>query len=239
MNSLTAIARIDRVDFRQTSDGRPMAVLSLVLMFGDGAQVPMNGTAYGGIVESLKAIDFGSIVLVSGELNMIQNPETKQTNPSIVVSTVNKVGGFSGGFAHISLTGNMGQDPDVKRFESGKNNAKSSLAVRRTKDQADWFAFECWGTTAEILEKYTAKGAKIGISGPLKKDEWTDRTTGEVRSKLVVVVRKLDLLGSRSDSAGTQQSSREMTTAASSTAAIYSTSRSASAPEPHFDDIPF
>jgi single-strand DNA-binding protein len=208
-----------------------MAVLGLTLHLLGNSELKISTTAYGGLVDEVKDLtDY--LAVVSGELNMIQNPETKAVTPSIVLSSAVKIESFSDGFAHICLTGHMGQDPDAKYFESGKNNAKSTLAVRRSKDQTDWFSFETWGRTAEIMDKFTAKGAKIGISGQLKYETWTDRNTGEVRSKLVVVARKLDLLGSRDDgtgTAGTRQSHPHAN----------STVTSNSATEPGFDDIPF
>lgn len=207
MNLLTAIARIDRVQLRQTNDGRPIADLKLSLLNQDSSSIKMVGVAYGGVAEGLEE---RTIVLISGKLNVIQNPETKQSYPSVNVSSVVTIDGFSKGSATICLTGNMGQDPDVRHFESGKMNAKSSLAVRRTKDQTDWFAFEAWGKTAEIMDQYAVKGAKIGIWGELKQECWNDRTTGEARSKLVVVVREFDLLGSRADGTA-EEPKREVT----------------------------
>jgi single-strand DNA-binding protein len=44
------------------------------------------------------------------------------------------------------------------------------------------------------------KGSLLGIIGRFELDHWTDRTTGEERSKPVVHVDDLRLLGSRRDS---------------------------------------
>jgi single-strand DNA-binding protein len=222
-----------------------MAVLALTLHLDGDSEMKISATAYGGWVDGIKELADNPAV-ISGELNMIQNPETKSITPSIVLSSVVKIESFNGGFAHICLTGNMGQDPDLKYFDSGSVKAKSTLAVRRTKDATDWFSFECWGTTAEIMGKYTAKGAKVGISGTLKQETWTDRNTGEVRSKLVVAARKLDLLGSRGDGASTETSSNDMagntrqnTRQSPPTAKHASNPSSNSATESGFDDIPF
>jgi single-strand DNA-binding protein len=46
------------------------------------------------------------------------------------------------------------------------------------------------------------KGSLLGITGSFKLDRWIDRTTGEERSKPVVNVDRLDLLGSKRDAEG-------------------------------------
>jgi single-strand DNA-binding protein len=78
-----------------------------------------------------------------------------------------------------------------------------TLAVnRRTRnsDQPDWFNLEIWGKTAEVANNYVRKGALIGIKGFLKFDTWSDRQTGTNRSKPVIQVEQLELLGSKRDS---------------------------------------
>ena len=43
------------------------------------------------------------------------------------------------------------------------------------------------------------KGSLLGIIGSFKLDRWTDRASGEERSKPVVRVDRLELLGSKRD----------------------------------------
>lgn len=102
----------------------------------------------------------------------------------------------------VNLVGRAGRDPDVKYFESGSVVCNLTLAVdrrRRNTDEPDWFNLEIWGKTAEIAANYVRKGSLIGISGSLKLDHWQDRTTGAQRSKPVIRVERLDLLGSKRD----------------------------------------
>ncbi|MGD2184434.1 single-stranded DNA-binding protein [Lusitaniella coriacea] len=99
----------------------------------------------------------------------------------------------------ILLVGRAGADPETRYFESGSCLTKLSLAVdrRQGKDAPpDWFDLEIWGKTAEIAANYVKKGSAIGIQGEFKLDEWTDRNTGTFRSKPVVRVNSLELLGS-------------------------------------------
>ncbi|QUS62193.1 single-stranded DNA-binding protein [Synechocystis sp. PCC 7339] len=105
----------------------------------------------------------------------------------------------------IHLVGRAGRDPEVKYFESGNVVCNFTLAVnRRTskKDEPpDWFDLEIWGKTAEIAGTYVKKGSLIGIQGSLKFDHWEDRNSGTPRSKPVIRVNNLDLLGSKRDNA--------------------------------------
>jgi single-strand DNA-binding protein len=102
----------------------------------------------------------------------------------------------------ISLVGRAGADPEVKFFDSGSTVAKLRLAVNRRSrdDEPDWFSLEIWGKQAQTAADYVRKGSLLGITGSLAMESWTDRTTGEIRSKPVIRVDRLDLLGSRRDS---------------------------------------
>ena len=44
------------------------------------------------------------------------------------------------------------------------------------------------------------KGSLIGVQGALKIETWSDRVTGANRSKPIIKVERLDLLGSKRDS---------------------------------------
>ncbi|MGK7872163.1 MAG: single-stranded DNA-binding protein [Xenococcaceae cyanobacterium] len=102
----------------------------------------------------------------------------------------------------VNLVGRAGADPEVKYFESGSVLCRLSLAVnRRTSktDKPDWFNLEIWGKTAQVAENYVRKGSLIGIQGALKIETWSDRNTGANRSKPVIKVDRLDLLGSKRD----------------------------------------
>jgi single-strand DNA-binding protein len=101
----------------------------------------------------------------------------------------------------VHLVGRAGRDPEVKYFDSGSVKCTLTLAVNRMKrdDPPDWFELEIWGKTAEIAANYVKKGGLIGIQGSMKIETWSDRNTGANRSKPVIRVDKLDLLGSKRD----------------------------------------
>lgn len=101
----------------------------------------------------------------------------------------------------ISLVGRAGRDPESRYFESGTNVCNLTLAVNRRKkdEQPDWFNLEIWGKTAEVATNYVRKGSLIGVTGSIHQEKWTDRASGEEKSKWVVRVDQLTLLGSKRD----------------------------------------
>ena len=114
----------------------------------------------------------------------------------------------------VNLVGRAGGDPDVRYFESGSVKCSLTMAVNRPtskNDQPDWFNLEIWGKTAEIAANYVRKGSLIGIQGSLKIETWSDRNTGANRSKPVIKVERLNLLGSKrdNDAAAVEQYSAE------------------------------
>lgn len=102
----------------------------------------------------------------------------------------------------INLVGRVGRDPEVKYFESGSIVANLTLAVNRRSrnDEPDWFNLEIWGKQAQIAADYVKKGSLLGVTGSFKLDQWKDKLSGANKSKPVIRVDRLDLLGSKKDS---------------------------------------
>lgn len=100
----------------------------------------------------------------------------------------------------VHLVGRVGKDPDVKYLTNGKVVCKLTLAVNRqsrNSDEPDWFTLEMWDKTAQVAADFVRKGKQIGVKGSLKFDTWSDRNTGTNRSSPVILVERLELLGSR------------------------------------------
>lgn len=138
-----------------------------------------------------------------------------------------------------TLVGRAGRDPEVRFLETGTCVANLSLAVnaRKSDDPPLWFNLEIWGKTAQIAADYVRKGSLIGVTGSFKEDRWTDRTTGEERTKLVVNVDRLDLLGPKPSQDGDPFAAAP---AQPRTAAARPTKATRPAAEPYPDDeIPF
>ena len=111
----------------------------------------------------------------------------------------------------INLVGRAGRDPEVRYFESGSLVANFTLAVNRRSrnEEPDWFNLEIWGKQAQVAADYVKKGSLLGISGSFKLDQWRDKTTGENKSKPVIRVDRLELLGSKRDSMNNESSNNQ------------------------------
>ena len=101
-----------------------------------------------------------------------------------------------------SFTGRAGRDPEVRYLESGSVVANFTLAVDGWKRDAEplWLTLKIWGKTAQVAADYVRKGSQVAVSGQLENESWTDKATGEKRSKVVINVKELTLLGSKKDS---------------------------------------
>ena len=110
----------------------------------------------------------------------------------------------------LILTGNFGQDPEIRYFESGNTLAEFSLAVNSRKGGekiTDWYNCKAWGKAAEVIADYCRKGSKVALTGQLKKETWQDKETGRDRFKYVPTFNQVELLSSKKDD-GPQQQSR-------------------------------
>lgn len=104
----------------------------------------------------------------------------------------------------VQLIGNVGNDPEVKTFDGGKKVVNLTIATndsyRNEKgekvEQTEWHRVVAWGKTAEIIEKYVAKGKEVAIDGKLTHRSYDDKN-GEKRYITEVVVSEISLLGSK------------------------------------------
>lgn len=95
----------------------------------------------------------------------------------------------------VSLTGNLGQDPEMRYIPSGKASVNVSIAVSGfSKDKTDWVRIQLWEKTAEILNQFCRKGDKIGVTGRLQVRNY-EAQDGSKRTVTEVVVSSLTLLG--------------------------------------------
>jgi single-strand DNA-binding protein len=83
----------------------------------------------------------------------------------------------------VQLIGNLGAAPEVRTLENGKKWAKLNLATNETYRNASgekvtdtqWHNVVAWGKTAEIAEKYLAKGSEIVVEGKLVNRSYMDK----------------------------------------------------------------
>jgi single-strand DNA-binding protein len=108
--------------------------------------------------------------------------------------------------------GRLGFEPEMKYFDSGLTVCNARLLVnqpgakRDDGKQPDSFKLVLWNERAQAFADACAKGDLVEVSGQVKSETWTDRTTGEERSAWSVSVEKWELLmKAKRDGAPAQQ----------------------------------
>lgn len=107
------------------------------------------------------------------------------------------------GFSKVILVGNMTRDIEMRTTPSGTNVGSFSVAVNRsykgangeTSEQTSFIDCTAWGRLAEIIQQYTHKGTPIMVSGRLEQRSWEDKTSGQKRSRVEVILDDMVLLG--------------------------------------------
>jgi single-strand DNA-binding protein len=103
----------------------------------------------------------------------------------------------------VTLIGNLGKDPEIRRLESGAVVAKFSLATSENyKDkeghwqtQTEWHDVVVWRQLAERAESTLKKGMTVYVEGKLSTRTWQDqeghnrRTTEVVGSYFRVIAK--------------------------------------------------
>lgn len=116
----------------------------------------------------------------------------------------------------VMLIGRLTRDPEVRTFSNGGKVAKFGFAVNnRKKNQqtGQWEDEPCFvdcsvfnrgenGRQADLVEQSLRKGHQVFLEGHLVLDQWQDKTTGDKRSALKVVVDNFQFLERREDGGG-------------------------------------
>jgi single-strand DNA-binding protein len=102
----------------------------------------------------------------------------------------------------VQLMGNLTRDPELRHTPRGTAVAEISIAINRSwrndagekQEDTTFVDVTFWGKTAELAQKYLAKGRGIYIEGRLQLDTWEDKESGKKRSKLKIVGETLQFL---------------------------------------------
>jgi single-strand DNA-binding protein len=104
----------------------------------------------------------------------------------------------------VVLVGRLGQDPEIKYFDSGSVKAKFSIAVDRNfskeNKETDWFNIEVWGRQAEFVSEWVKKGSLVSVTGQLEVQKWTDQA-GNPKEWPSIRASDVRFVGSKRDSA--------------------------------------
>lgn len=97
----------------------------------------------------------------------------------------------------VILVGNLGQDPDCRRMQSGDQVVNLSIATSESwkdkstgerKESTQWHRVVIFNQgIAKVAESYLKKGSKVYIEGQLETRKWTDQQGVENYSTEVVL----------------------------------------------------
>ena len=109
----------------------------------------------------------------------------------------------------VLVTGNLTRDPELRATQSGSQVLSFGIAVndrRKNPSTGEWEDYpnfvDCtmFGTRAEAVSRFLAKGNKVAIEGKLRYSSW--ERDGERRSKLEVIVDEIEFMSRRDEQGG-------------------------------------
>lgn len=105
----------------------------------------------------------------------------------------------------VAISGNIGNDHDLRQTASGVQVLSFSVAVNdRVKgedgqwtDRPNWIDCTMFGARAQSVSRFLSKGSKVAIEGKLRWSQW--ERDGQKRSKIEVIVDEIEFMTSRGD----------------------------------------
>lgn len=99
----------------------------------------------------------------------------------------------------LTLVGNLTRDPELK-FVGANNTALATTGIAcnhkfKEKEEVMFIDLTFFGGLAEVVNEYLTKGSQVAVQGRLKLETW--ETDGEKRSKHVMIVENMQMLGKK------------------------------------------
>jgi len=103
----------------------------------------------------------------------------------------------------VQLIGNLGTDPTIKTFSSGKKMASFRIATSEKYTNANgekvedtqWHNIVAWGKKVDVVENYLKKGKEVAIEGKLINRSY--EKDGEKRYITEIVLNELQMFGGK------------------------------------------
>lgn len=103
----------------------------------------------------------------------------------------------------ITIIGRLTSDPKAETIPTGTN--KSSFAIANNylgankKQEVSFFDVVAWGKLADVCNTYLKKCKQVSITGRLQQQRWQDKQSGGNRSRVLIVIHDMQMLGSKED----------------------------------------
>lgn len=106
----------------------------------------------------------------------------------------------------VQLIGNLGSNPEIKKFDNGKVVARMNLATtEKYKDEngklvsdTQWHHVVAWGGLAGTVEKYLKKGSEVVVEGKLVYRNYEGKD-GKKQYITEIIAHELLMLGKKGD----------------------------------------
>lgn len=136
----------------------------------------------------------------------------------------------------VILIGNFGDDIKMHYFDGGGCIGRVSMATKESYtnkqgekiENTEWHSLVFKNKLAEVVEKYTKKGAKMYVEGRLKYRQWEDKD-GNKRYQTEIHVSEIEFLSASNNGSNAQSGSNNQPQSQQQPSSF--------APEP--DDLPF
>ena len=111
----------------------------------------------------------------------------------------------------VLLMGNLTRNPEIRYTPGGSAVCEFGMAMNRRfmqangqeKDETCFVDITVWGKQAESSSRFLQKGSSVFVEGRLVYDQWTEKETGNKRSRLRIYAERVQFLDRR-DPAGQQ-----------------------------------
>lgn len=114
------------------------------------------------------------------------------------------------GFSKAIVAGNLTRDPEMRSTPSGAQACNFTIAVNRVfkssngdqQEQTSFIDCVAWGRPGETIAQYVKKGSALLVSGRIEQRSWEDKTSGQRRSRVEIIVEDFSFIGGESGRGG-------------------------------------
>lgn len=98
-----------------------------------------------------------------------------------------------------TVTGNVGQDPELRTTKGGTSVCNISIGSRIDNDNTQWVNVTFWGKSAEIIANLITKGSKLAVSGKMSMRTY-EKINGDFGASLELEARDFEFMSSKKQS---------------------------------------
>ena len=93
---------------------------------------------------------------------------------------------------NLIISGNLGNDPELRQTNSGKWVTDLNIAHNIDENNTEWYTVTVFGKQAENCAEYLGKGKKVIVSsGIVTSEAWTD-DAGNAKSRVKIIARQVE-----------------------------------------------